>query len=217
LSLVACTSFFPSKPLGCYGDGGAIFTNDDDLATAMRQIRVHGQRQRYVHTRIGLGARMDTLQCAIVLAKLDRFDQELIARAQVAARYDKILFGQCDLIAIHDDRTSAYAQYTVKINERERVQAELQAAGIPTTVHYPVPIHLQPAYAHLSGQNEYAVAVSMSNSVMSLPMGPYQSLSDTEYVALSLLSALGDKRHGGRQRRVAHESNSISKPASIDY
>lgn len=215
LSSVACTSFFPSKPLGCYGDGGAIFTNDDDLADAMRQIRVHGQRQRYVHTRIGLGARMDTLQCAIVLAKLVRFDQELSARAQVAARYDELLSGHCDLIAVHPDRTSAYAQYTVKINERERLQAELQAVGIPTTVHYPIPIHLQPAYAHLGGQNEFSVAASMSTSVVSLPMGPYQSLSDTEYVALSLLRALGEKRHGERQRRAAHELDSVSKPASI--
>lgn len=190
LSAVACTSFFPSKPLGCYGDGGAVFTSDDSLANVIREIRVHGQSRRYVHTRIGLGARMDTLQCAIVLAKLDRFDWELAERTKVAAQYDAILSGQCALVNVQKDRTSSYAQYTVRVRDRERIQSELRLAGIPTAVHYPLPIHMQPAYVHLSESNFFPVAVSFSEIVMSLPMSPYQCPDDTTKAAKALLKAL---------------------------
>jgi len=212
LSPVACTSFFPSKPLGCYGDGGAVFTGDDGLASVMRQIRVHGQSRRYVHTRIGLGARMDTLQCAIVLAKLDRFDWELAERAKVAAQYDALLSGQCELISIRRDCTSAYAQYTVMVPERDRVQAELQRVGIPTAVHYPVPIHMQPAYAHLSEPHCFPVAVAMAKMVMNLPMSPYQSLSDTTKVAEGLLKAVNvaTKKRNGQQHSLDEGDRSSS-------
>jgi UDP-2-acetamido-2-deoxy-ribo-hexuluronate aminotransferase len=189
LSTIGCTSFFPSKPLGCYGDGGAIFTSDDELATAMREIRVHGQSRRYVHTRIGVGGRMDTLQCAIVLAKLDRFDWELAQRAKVAARYDALLSGRIDLIGRGPDRSSVYAQYTVAIDERDRIQAVLHAASIPTAVHYPVPIHMQPAYAHLSSPDGCPIARDMAARVMSLPMGPYLPPAASHQVAATLLQA----------------------------
>ena len=189
LSAIGCTSFFPSKPLGCYGDGGAIFTSDDELAAAMREIRVHGQSRRYVHTRIGVGGRMDTLQCAIVLAKLERFEWELEQRARVAARYDAMLSGRIGLIARGSKRNSVYAQYTVVVEERERVQALLHAAGIPTAVHYPVPIHMQPAYAHLSSPDGCPVALEMAGKVLSLPMGPYLDPGSASHVAATLLDA----------------------------
>jgi UDP-2-acetamido-2-deoxy-ribo-hexuluronate aminotransferase len=191
LSTIGCTSFFPSKPLGCYGDGGALFTSDDTLAEAMREIRVHGQSRRYVHTRVGVGGRMDTIQCAIVLAKLDRFEWELRQRIRVAASYDALLSGRVQLVGRANDRTSAFAQYTVVIEGRSRVQAELNAADIPTAVHYPVPIHLQPAYAALSTQHSCPESSYMAARVLSLPMSPYLSDSDIHTVAAAVLQATG--------------------------
>jgi UDP-2-acetamido-2-deoxy-ribo-hexuluronate aminotransferase len=191
LSTIGCTSFFPSKPLGCYGDGGAIFTSDDNLAQAMREIRVHGQSRRYVHTRIVVGGRMDTLQCAIVLAKLERFEWELMQRAKVAERYDVLLSGRIERISCISARTSVYAQYTVVVENRARVQEQLHAAGIPTAVHYPVPIHRQPAYAHFSSADCCPVALEMADKVISLPMGPYLSAESANTVAITLLSAAG--------------------------
>ena len=148
VSTIGCTSFFPSKPLGCYGDGGAIFTNDDTLALAMREIRVHGQSKRYVHTRVGVGGRMDTLQCAIVLAKLERFEWELQRRRDLGGRYAELLAGSgIELLNVRPDRDCVWAQYTVFVDDRERAQATLQERGFPTAVHYPVPLHHQPVYA----------------------------------------------------------------------
>lgn len=189
LSTIGCTSFFPSKPLGCYGDGGAIFTSDAALARAMREIRVHGQARRYVHTRIGVGGRMDTLQCAIVLAKLERFDWELEQRQRLAARYDALLKGRVDLVGRRADRSSAFAQYTVLVDERERVQEALLAAGVPTAVHYPVPIHRQPAYSHLPS-GPCPIACALARKVLSIPMGPYMSAEAVDAVAFALLGAV---------------------------
>jgi UDP-2-acetamido-2-deoxy-ribo-hexuluronate aminotransferase len=191
LSSIGCTSFFPSKPLGCYGDGGALFTSDDDLARAMREIRVHGQSRRYVHTRVGVGGRMDTLQCAIVLAKLGLFDWELQQRQRAAAAYDALLGGRVRLVGRRADRSSVYAQYTVVVEGRDEVQRALQAAGIPTAVHYPVPIHMQPAYANLSAGDSCPVARTMADKVMSLPMGPYLADADIHKVCDALLDAVG--------------------------
>jgi UDP-2-acetamido-2-deoxy-ribo-hexuluronate aminotransferase len=191
LSTIGCTSFFPSKPLGCYGDGGAIFTSDDALAGAMREIRVHGQARRYVHTRIGVGGRMDTLQCAIVLAKLERFEWELEQRARAAACYDRLFSGRLRLVARPRDRSCVFAQYTVLLEERDRIQALLHAAGIPTAVHYPVPMHLQPAYAGLCRTGDCPVAVALAARVISLPMGPYLSPASAHQVATILLQAAG--------------------------
>lgn len=177
LSTIGCTSFFPSKPLGCYGDGGAVFTNDQALATACREIRVHGQSARYVHTRVGVGGRMDTLQCAIVLAKLERFGWEIDQRQRVAARYGELLGrfavanGGMSLLRTKADRTSTFAQYTVRVEEgRDKVQARLKDAGIPTAVHYPVPLDQQPAYAHLGRSNATPVSAELARQVISLPM-----------------------------------------------
>ncbi|MGZ5200136.1 MAG: DegT/DnrJ/EryC1/StrS family aminotransferase [Telluria sp.] len=191
LSTIGCTSFFPSKPLGCYGDGGALFTSDDQIATAAREIRVHGQSRRYVHTRIGVGGRMDTLQCAIVLAKLDRFEWELQQRQRAGAAYDALLSGRVRLVGRRRDRTSAFAQYTVVLDGREQVQAALHAQGIPTAVHYPVPMHQQPAYARLAAGGPCPIACEMAAKVMSLPMGPYLDDAEARQVAEAVLSASG--------------------------
>ena len=176
LSLIGCTSFFPSKPLGCYGDGGAIFTDDDALAQAMREIRVHGQSARYRHTRIGIGGRMDTLQCAIVLAKLEAFERDLAARQAVAGRYTELFARHADrlsLVEVKADRTSAYAQYTIIVENRDSVQKGLNAQGIPTAVHYPLPIHRQPAYARWASTADCPVSDWLAARVLSLPMHPY--------------------------------------------
>ncbi|NML61954.1 DegT/DnrJ/EryC1/StrS family aminotransferase [Massilia sp. RP-1-19] len=193
LSTIGCTSFFPSKPLGCYGDGGAIFTSDDELATAMREIRVHGQSRRYVHPRVGVGGRMDTLQCAVLLAKFERFEWELGQRARVAARYDALFSGRLGKVGRTRDRSSVFAQYTVVLDERDRLQAVLHGAGIPTAVHYPVPMHMQPAYAHYASPDACPVALDMAGKVMSLPMGPYLEPAAATQVAATLLAALGER------------------------
>lgn len=180
LSTIGCTSFFPSKPLGCYGDGGAIFTNDDELAQAIREIRVHGQSQRYVHTRVGVGGRMDTIQCAIVLAKLERFDWEVEQRKIIGKNYSD-LFAQLELsndiklCTIKSERTSVYAQYTIFVKDREQLQKRLSDAGIPTAVHYPIPINEQEAYKHLCCSDCTPIAKELAKQVMSLPIHSYLS------------------------------------------
>lgn len=179
LSTIGCTSFFPSKPLGCYGDGGAIFTNDDAIAQACWEIRVHGQKQRYVHTRIGVGGRMDTMQCGIVLAKLERFDWEVEQRLLIGARYNERLDDAgIGRVLQRADRTSVFAQYTIFVSDRQAVQAELSAGGIPTAVHYPVPLHVQPAYRELCKGPEAPESLIAAEHVMSLPMSA--DLSDEQ-------------------------------------
>lgn len=190
LSAIGCTSFFPSKPLGCYGDGGAIFTSDPALATCMREIRVHGQSQRYIHTRLGVGGRMDTLQCAIVLAKLERFDWELAQRRRHAALYQELLSGKVGLLSQADGCRSAFGQYTVLVEQRPRVQAALKDAGIPSAVHYPLPIHLQPAYAHLAAPGLCPVASAQASRVLSLPMSADLDSGAIARIAATLAAAV---------------------------
>lgn len=171
LSTIGCTSFFPSKPLGCYGDGGAVFTNDDALARACREIRVHGQSARYHHTRLGVAGRMDTLQCAVVLAKLKRFGWEIERRVEIGARYNALMDQHgIKRVVQRSDRTSVFAQYTIFISDRQRVQDELKAARIPTAVHYPFPLHRQPAYSNRSRYGLTPNADRATEMVMSLPM-----------------------------------------------
>ena len=190
LSTVGCTSFFPSKPLGCYGDGGAIFTSDDELAQACREIRVHGQSQRYVHTRIGVGGRMDTLQCAIVLAKLERFAWEVEQRQAIGQRYNELL-DQAAIARItqRPDRSNVYAQYTILLEQREPVRKLLEAAGIPTAVHYPVPLNLQPAYRHLCCPDCTPVSSRLAATVMSLPMGADLTAAAQDDIVRALIGA----------------------------
>ncbi|MEJ7928428.1 DegT/DnrJ/EryC1/StrS family aminotransferase [Ramlibacter sp. AN1015] len=172
LSTLGCTSFFPSKPLGCYGDGGAIFTNDDALATACKEIRVHGQSARYTHTRVGVGGRMDTLQCAVVLGKLERFDWEVESRKRIGAAYNELLADVAGVrrLAIRSDRDCVWAQYTVFVENRDLVRSSLAELSIPTAVHYPIPLHRQPAYAVFAVPGMCPVSVECAEKVMSLPM-----------------------------------------------
>ena len=187
LTTIACTSFFPSKPLGCFGDGGACFTNDAKLATRINEIRNHGQETRYYHTRLGINGRLDTLQAAILLEKLALFPEEVQLRQDVARRYEQLLPAGIKRPKIIEGNTSVFAQYTIEVPERKRVQAELKALGIPTAVHYPVGLHEQPIFKELfpSDQTfpktEYAAA-----HVMSLPMHPYLSLADQETICQAL-------------------------------
>jgi UDP-2-acetamido-2-deoxy-ribo-hexuluronate aminotransferase len=191
LSTIGCTSFFPTKPLGCYGDGGAVFTNDSSIAQACREIRVHGQRERYVHTRLGVGGRMDTLQCAIVLAKLERFEAEVERRVAVGSRYSKLIdeLG-ITRIKVRPDRTNVYAQYTVAVDNRDKVVAAMKRAGVPTAVHYPVPLNEQPAYKGLCRGAATPESLAMSKRVMSLPMSPDLSGDDQDRIAGALRAAV---------------------------
>ncbi|HEV2280040.1 MAG TPA: DegT/DnrJ/EryC1/StrS family aminotransferase [Acidobacteriaceae bacterium] len=191
LSTIGCTSFFPSKPLGAYGDGGACFTNDDALASAMLELRNHGQTARYRHTRIGINGRLDTLQAAILLAKLEIFDEELIARAEAADRYTARLRDTVVTPRILPDRTSAWAQYTVEVDDRAAVERSLHAAGVPTAVHYPMALHQQPVYAgqELSSQS-FPHAERAAARVLSVPMHPYLEPKQIEQVAEALKAAL---------------------------
>lgn len=173
LSTVACTSFFPSKPLGCYGDGGAIFTSDDELAKIIRQIARHGQDKRYHHIRVGVNSRLDTLQAAILLPKLEILDDEMQARQKVAEVYNQ-LFNQVGIHStpyLEPHNTSAWAQYTIQVDNREEVQEKLKAQGVPTAVHYPIPLNKQPAVADTNVI--LPIGDAIAERVMSLPMHPY--------------------------------------------
>jgi len=192
LSTFGATSFFPSKPLGCYGDGGALFTDDAALAQAAREIRVHGQSARYTHTRVGVGGRMDTLQCAVVLAKLPRFEWELARRRTLGERYAQALAGlNLGLLAVRPDRDCVWGQYTVFVAERERVQAALKDAGVPTAVHYPRPLHQQAAYARFAPAAGCAVSEQVAAQVLSLPMSADLSEADQDRVIAALRQAVG--------------------------
>jgi UDP-2-acetamido-2-deoxy-ribo-hexuluronate aminotransferase len=204
LSTIGATSFFPSKPLGCYGDGGAIFTSDDRLAQACREIRVHGQSKRYWHTRVGVGGRMDTLQCAIVLAKLERFEWEVARREQVARRYHELLSAdfpfhghqetssrRCQLLPwAPADRTCVYAQFTVLVADRDTVQEKLKQAGVPTAIHYPIPLNEQPAYARFCCPECTPHSKALGRQVMSLPFSADLTDADQDTVCRALRDAV---------------------------
>ena len=196
LSTIGCTSFFPSKPLGCYGDGGAIFTSDDTLAQACREIRVHGQSARYTHARVGVGGRMDTLQCAVVLAKLERFEWEIAQRLAIGERYGRLLSGLpgVRLLAVRSDRDCVWAQYTVFVDDRPALQQALQAAGVPTAVHYPKPLHHQPAYAQHAAHDACPRSIRAAQQVLSLPMSADLSAADQQRVVQALADALAAAR-----------------------
>lgn len=188
LTTVACTSFFPSKPLGCYGDGGAIFTNDDELAKVLRQIARHGQDRRYHHIRVGVNSRMDTLQAAIMLPKLEIFEVELQQRQQVAERYAQFLTRQGIAAPfVAEGNSSAWAQYTVQVESRDGVQEKLKQAGVPTAVHYPIPLNQQPAVK--DEQASLPVGDAIARKVMSLPMHPYLSEADQQSICVALAVA----------------------------
>lgn len=203
LSTIGSTSFFPSKPLGAYGDGGALFTNDEGLAKLMREIRVHGQDRRYHHPRLGVNGRLDTLQAAVLLAKLDVFADEVAARARLGARYSELLAAA--FADVHDPErrisgpwlapanTSVFAQYTVEVPNRERVEQRMKEQGIPTAVHYPVPLHQQPVFAGLKiATGSLPASEHAAARVMSLPMHPYLTEEQQVRVVTALRKATGD-------------------------
>lgn len=175
LSDIGCTSFFPTKPLGCYGDGGAIFTSDETLARSLRQVARHGQEQRYFHARVGINSRLDTLQAAILLPKLDILDAEINARDTLANKYSSCLSSDSRLTCpeICRENRSAWAQYTLKVTNRDEFRQKLNDAGIPTAVHYPKPLNKQPAVQDLSAVLQHGD--KMSDEVVSLPMHAYMS------------------------------------------
>lgn len=192
VSTIGCASFFPSKPLGCYGDGGAVFTNDAALAQAVREIRVHGQASRYNHTRIGVGGRMDTIQCAIVLAKLEQFDWEVQQRQTIGARYLDLFSNAASVVSptVRPDRTCVWAQFTVQVEHRQAVVEKLNALQIPTAVHYPIPLHLQPAYREITRiSGTLKNAENLAAKVLSLPMHPYLDIETQANIARAVSEA----------------------------
>jgi len=192
---ISTTSFFPAKPLGCFGDGGAVFVSDDKLAQKMKSLRVHGQSKRYHHKYIGMGGRMDTIQCAIVDVKLKHYEKDLALRQEVADKYTKQLrHSELDsesnniiLPFVDENCTSAWAQYSIRVKNRDEVQAKLKEAGIPTAVHYPMPLHIQECFTYLGyKKGDFPISERVSDEIMSLPMNPYLTDEEIEYIAGNL-------------------------------
>ncbi|MEA3374571.1 MAG: DegT/DnrJ/EryC1/StrS family aminotransferase [Campylobacterota bacterium] len=188
LSTIGCTSFFPSKPLGAYGDGGAIFTSDDAIAEKIRMLLNHGQNERYKHKYIGINGRLDAVQAAVLNVKLAHFDKEVKARESIGKRYSELL-ESADVItpAVETDRSSVYAQYSVRVKDRAAMVARLGDAGVPTAVHYPVPLHLQEAFAELGySKGDFPVSEKISEEIMSLPMSPYLTEEQQDFIVNSI-------------------------------
>ena len=180
---ISTTSFFPAKPLGCYGDGGAVFTNNDKYAEVIKMMRVHGQNKRYYHKHIGMGGRLDTIQAAILLAKLTYYSQELLGRQEVAKKYTDELSNEINTPLIKKNRTSAWAQYTLRVSDRDTLQAKLKNNGIPTAVYYPVPLHLQECFKYLNyNVGSFPISEKASSEVMSLPMNAFLTNEQVDYV-----------------------------------
>ena len=192
LSTIGCTSFFPAKPLGCYGDGGACFTNDEAIATRLRELRNHGQDRPYHHPRLGINGRMDGMQAAVILAKLAIFDEEVEDRHRIGARYSELLAdSDCVVPYIPSDYQSVYAQYTLQVKDRERVREALQQSGIPSAVYYPTTLDRQPALHNICRVDGHLeVAHGLSDNVVSLPMHPYLDGEAQEHIVNILKQAL---------------------------
>lgn len=185
LSTIGSTSFYPSKPLGCYGDGGALFTNNDELAESVKQIRIHGQSRQHHHPVLGINGRLDTLQAAILLAKLDIFDQEITKRQAVAERYTTSLAGHpsIDVPSVGPGNTSVWAQYTILEKNRDELRESLIDAEIPCVSYYAVPLHLQPVFGYLGyHRGDFPQTENASSTGLSLPMNPYLSEAEIEQV-----------------------------------
>ncbi len=187
LTTIGCTSFFPSKPLGCYGDGGAIFTNNKKLANICKQIRVHGQSKKYVYTRLGIGGRMDTLQCAILLEKLKLFESEIIMRQEAAIYYNNF-FKELNIryIEIKNNRTSVYAQYCIFVKNRKKMVSLMNDNNIPHAIYYPKPLNEQKAFS-VYNNDKTPISSLIANEIISIPFSPYITRSEQNKV-LSLIS-----------------------------
>ncbi|MCK9491403.1 MAG: DegT/DnrJ/EryC1/StrS family aminotransferase [Sulfurimonas sp.] len=188
---ISTTSFFPAKPLGCFGDGGAVFTNNEELANKIKSLRLHGQSKRYHHKYIGMGGRLDTLQAAVLNVKLKHYPKDLALRQEVAQKYTKALGSEVStspkntiLPTVANNCTSAWAQYSVRVKNRDEVQAKLKEAGIPTAVHYPMPLHLQECFLYLGyKKGNFPISEIVADEIMSLPMNPYVKDEEIEYIA----------------------------------
>jgi len=184
------TSFFPAKPLGCYGDGGAVFTNNDDYAEKIKMMRVHGQNKRYQHKYIGMGGRLDTLQAAVLLVKLRHYKNEIAMRQAVAGKYSSLL--NLGIIPKNKiDRSSVWAQYTIRVTNRNFVQKNLQSKGIPTAVHYPIALHMQECFQYLGyQQGDFPIAEKIGNEVISLPMNPFVTDDEISFITNAIIDSL---------------------------
>ena len=188
---IASTSFFPAKPLGCYGDGGALFTDNDSLAEKMRAIRTHGGLKRHQHPYLGMNGRFDTLQAAVLLAKLPHFEAEVQARGRIGARYTEALRDRCAVPEVASGSTHVYAQYTIRVASRDELGAKLKAEGIPTAVYYPKCLHEQPVFAPLGYKwGAFPESEKASREVISLPMHPFLSEADQDKVVTAINQAL---------------------------
>ncbi|EIF51159.1 DegT/DnrJ/EryC1/StrS aminotransferase family protein [Sulfurovum sp. AR] len=187
---ISTTSFFPAKPLGCFGDGGAVFTNDDVLAEKIKSLRLHGQTKRYHHKYIGMGGRLDTIQAAVLNIKLKHYPKDLKLRQEVAEKYNKILSTKNDhltLPVVKNDRTSTFAQYSIRVQNRDKIQMKLKEEGIPTAVHYPKPLHLQEAFVYLGyKKSDFPISEKIANEIMSLPMNPFLMEDEIKYICKNL-------------------------------
>ncbi len=189
LSDIGCTSFFPSKPLGCYGDGGAIFTNDEKLALKIKMLLNHGQNERYKHKYIGINGRLDAIQAAVLLIKLKYFSNEVKQREEIGKRYTNLL-KDSDIITpyIKDDRSSVYAQYSIRVKNRDKVIEHLNKQGIPTAIHYPMPLHLQECFGYLGyKEGDFEVAEKISKEILSLPMSAFLNKEVQDDIVKALL------------------------------
>jgi UDP-2-acetamido-2-deoxy-ribo-hexuluronate aminotransferase len=191
LTEIATTSFFPAKPLGCYGDGGAVFTQSDQVAALLRQLRGHGQAARYYHERVGINGRIDTIQAAILRVKLKYFDQEIKARQLASELYSQKLHGLVMLPVVNDNCTSTWAQFTIAIDDRDAIRKKLEEKGIPTAVHYPLPLPKQLAFSNLPSYNKpFEVSELLSDTVLSLPMHGLITEGEVETVAKAVIECL---------------------------
>lgn len=187
LSTIACTSFFPAKPLGCFGDGGAVFTNNNSLAEKIKSLRLHGQTKRYTHKYVGLGGRLDTLQAAILNVKLKHYNQDVKLRQNVADRYNLMLKNVLPTPEVKEYNTSVWAQYSIRVQSRDLVQEKLKKVGVPTAVHYPTPLHLQECFNYLGySLGDFPESEKVSKEIMSLPMNPYLTEVEQVYIINSL-------------------------------
>lgn len=187
VTTISTTSFFPSKPLGCYGDGGALFTNDETLAKKIIELRAHGQEKRYTHVSIGYNSRMDTIQAAILLKKLEIFPSEIELRNTVASRYLNAFLGKFKMQSVPTGQSSVFAQFTIEVSNREDFQNKLKEVGIPTAVHYPIPLQLQPVYKKEFGHLNLPESTQASSRVVSLPMHPYLETKDQDFIIENVL------------------------------
>ncbi len=191
LTDIGCTSFFPAKPLGCYGDGGAIFTNNEELYIKMKALRVHGQTERYNHKYIGINGRMDTIQAAILLEKLNIFPEEIEKRNNVANKYIAKLKNcpELTLPKIKNNRLSTWAQFSILTSKRELLKKYLNQNGIPTAVHYPIPLHLQECFKYLGyRKGDFPVAEKIANEILSIPMNPYLEDNEIDYICNCIIN-----------------------------